>query len=79
MSELRVLVSVADEHLDDFDQVVERSRKAGLKVKRTLRQSGIVTGTIDSERISDLRQVRGVQEVEPDREVRIPPPDEDIQ
>ncbi|MGH7553522.1 MAG: ketohydroxyglutarate aldolase [Longimicrobiales bacterium] len=79
MSEIRVLVSVSDEHLDDFDQVVERSRKAGLKVKSTMRQSGIVTGTIDSTRISDLRQVRGVQEVEPDREVRIPPPDSDIQ
>jgi hypothetical protein len=78
-SAVAVSVSVDDEYLDRFDDVVARCKKAGLKVDQRLDAIGILTGTIDSERLDALRRLAGVASVEGERHISIAPPESDIQ
>ncbi|MEQ3553797.1 hypothetical protein WIS52_25260 [Pseudonocardia nematodicida] len=73
----RVLVSVADGH--EIDDVVAACTSAGMRVEKVLRAVGVVVGTCDGDRTTALSEVTGVGSVEPDREVRLPPPDSDVQ
>ena len=74
-----VNVSVADDHLGHFPEVVRRMEKAGLKVEQQLEAVGVVSGSIDPAKLPDLEQVQGVTAVERAREVRIAPPESDVQ
>ena len=74
-----VIVSVADDHLDSFAEVVRRIKKAGLKVEQQLEAVGIVSGTIDSTKLAALDKVKGVAAVERSREFQIAPPESDVQ
>lgn len=74
-----VNVSVADDHLNRFPDVVRRIKKAGLKVEHELEAAGVVSGSIDRAKLSDLEQVEGVAAVERSRGFQIPPPESDIQ
>jgi hypothetical protein len=77
--EEEVNVSVADDHLDRFDDVVRRMEQAGLKVQQQLQALGVVSGSIDSAKMSSLEKVAGVAGVERSRQVQIPPPESDVQ
>jgi hypothetical protein len=59
--------------------VVARAKQAGMKVDQQLDDVGIIGGTIEADKLADLRAVEGVAEVERSREVRIAPPDSEIQ
>ena len=74
-----VNVSVADDYLDRFPDVVKAAKKAGLKVEQEMETLGIVSGSIDSAKFEDLRRVRGVSAVDRAREFHLPPPDSEIQ
>ena len=74
-----VNVSVDEDHLDHFDDVVRAIEKAGMKVQRRLALTGVVSGSIDTARLPDLEQVPGVAAVERSRVVRIPPPESELQ
>ena len=74
-----VNVSVADDHLHGFPDVVERMKKAGLKVHQQMEAVGVVSGSIDPAKLSDLEQVEGVAAVEPSRRFQLPPPESDVQ
>ena len=73
----RLLVSVADGHR--IEDVVAALEAAGLQVEKVLRGVGVVVGTCDDEYRSALSGVPGVGSVEADREIRLPPPDSDVQ
>ena len=79
MTDVKVSVSVGDSHLERLDEVSERAEAAGMKVQRRERGIGVLTGSIAADRIGSLRAVAGVEHVETQREVRIPPPDSPIQ
>ncbi len=79
MANEKVNVSVADNYLDRFSEVVQRCKKAGLQVEQQLEQVGVVTGSIDSTKRDDLERVEGVAAVESERTFQIAPPDSDIQ
>lgn len=79
MAMVQVSLSLADDHLDRFSQVVRECEVAGLQVEHQLEATGIVTGTIDEAKLADLEHVEGVAAVEPQREFRIAPPDCDVQ
>ncbi len=72
-------VNVSIDDLDGFSEVVQRCEEAGLKVEQQLEGVGVVSGWIDRDKLADLEQVKGVAAVEASREVRIAPPDSDIQ
>ncbi|MGH3758895.1 hypothetical protein [Actinophytocola sp.] len=74
-----VIVSVADDQLADLPAVVDALRDAGLRLGEVLIAAGVVTGTVDSDRISSLSAVPGVVDVERERTVGLPPPDSPVQ
>jgi len=79
MSVVRVSVSVDEQQLDQFPQVVEEVKQAGMKVEQQLKDIGVITGSIDSEKLKTLRKVKGVAHIEETRQFQIAPPDRDIQ
>jgi hypothetical protein len=74
-----VIVSVADDRLADMSTVVDALRDAGMRVGEVLSAAGVVTGTVDSERIPSLSTVAGVADVESERTIQLPPPDSPVQ
>ncbi len=72
-------ISVADDYMDRFPEVVEDLKKAGLDVEQQLETLGVVSGSIDVEQRAKLDAVQGIAAVELSREYRLPPPDSDIQ
>jgi hypothetical protein len=73
MAEEQVVISVADDQVDDMDSVVEALRHAGLRVSEVLESVGVVTGTVDGEALRYLSTVPGVAEVERSRMFQLPP------
>jgi hypothetical protein len=74
-----LLVSVDDEHLDRFSEVVKRAEAAGMEVEQKMEDLGVLAGSIDPEKVEPLRRVEGVSHVEESRRFQIPPPDSDVQ
>jgi hypothetical protein len=74
-----LLVSVNDDHLDRFSKVVKDVEDVGMEVEQKMEDLGVLTGSIDSEKVEPLRRVEGVSHVEESRRFEIPPPDSDIQ
>lgn len=79
MSKIHLTVSVADDHLKDFSDVVARCRKAGMSVTQEMKSIGVISGSIDESALEKLSQVKGVSQVEPERSFQIAPPDSDVQ
>ena len=79
MADENVNVSVADDHLHHFAEVVKRMKKAGLKVRQQLDGIGVVSGSIDSAKVVGLEKTPGVSFVERSRSISIPPPESDVQ
>jgi len=74
-----VVVSVADEHLNDLSTVLTAMQQAGLVVNDVQEALGTVTGSIDANAIGRLETVPGVAAVERERGFQLPPPDADVQ
>jgi hypothetical protein len=64
---------------DRFAEVIEAARRAGLTVTGEQPILGTLSGTITEDRMPDLRAVAGVESVDRDRTIRLPPPDSPIQ
>ena len=79
MDKVRVNITIDDAHLEQIDQVTEALKSAGLEVEQTLSTLGIVTGTIDPEKLSSLSEVTGVDSVESDKPIQLAPPDSEAQ
>lgn len=79
MSKVNLTVSVADDHLKDFSEVVARCRKAGMIIKHEMKSIGMISGSIDEASVEKLRRIKGVSLAEPEGSFQIAPPDSDIQ
>ncbi len=79
MPKVSLLVSINDDHLDRFSEVVTDVENAGMEVEQTMENLGVLTGWIGSEKVEPLRRVEGVSHVEESRRVEVPPPDSNIQ
>jgi hypothetical protein len=75
----QVVISVADDQVEDMSGVVDALRDAGLRVQEVLDSAGIVTGTVDGEALATLSTVPGVVDVERSRVYQVPPPDSPVQ
>jgi hypothetical protein len=64
---------------DRFTEVVEALRRAGLTVTGEQPIVGTLSGTVAEERIPALEAIDGVESLDRDRTVRLPPPDSPIQ
>jgi hypothetical protein len=79
MAQKRINVLVSDDHLDRFAEVIKACQKAGLKIEQQAEATGVISGTIDAAKITDLKKVKGVTEVEQSRDIQLPPPGSPIQ
>jgi hypothetical protein len=75
----KITISVADDAIDRIDEVVAALEGGGMHVDQVLRPIGVITGSADTQRVQALGAVAGVASVEPQRTVRLPPPDSDVQ
>jgi hypothetical protein len=79
MSKVRLTLSVSDSHLKRLDQVARDAKAAGLEIEQQLDGIGVITGSIEADRIAHLHRIAGVDHVEPDRTVGIAPPGSPVQ
>ena len=79
MADEQVVISVADDQVDDMSTVVDALRAVGLRVSEVLDSAGIVTGTVDGAALASLSTVPGVVDVERSRVYQVPPPDSPVQ
>ena len=79
MSFEKLSVVIANDYIDRFPEVVRYLRQAGMQIDAELETIGVVTGSIDSIKLADLEQVKGVAAVERQQEYHLPPPDNDLQ
>jgi hypothetical protein len=75
----KITISVTDDAIDRIDEVVAALEGGGMHVDQVLRPIGVITGSADTQRVQALSAVSGVASVEPQRTVRLPPPDSDVQ
>ncbi|UUU33651.1 hypothetical protein JIX56_29490 [Streptomyces sp. CA-210063] len=64
---------------DRFAEVVEALRRAGLTVTGEQPILGTLSGTVAEERIPDLEAIDGVESLDRERTIQLPPPDSPIQ
>jgi len=74
-----LLISVDDEHLSRFSEVVKSIEGAGMDVDQQMEEIGVVTGSIEPEKVDPISDVEGVAHVEQSRTFHIAPPDSDVQ
>ena len=75
----RVVVTVGEDKLDALPEVVAHLERAGLQVEGVLELLGQVTGQVETTLgLASLRAVEGVQAVEREGQVQLPPPDSTI-
>jgi hypothetical protein len=79
MSKVNVSVSVRDDSLHRIRDVVKQVKSKGMHVERVLENSGVLTGSVDSDDLVRLNKVKGVSGVEKERSFQIAPPDSDVQ
>lgn len=79
MADVQVVVSVEESHLGRLDEVSRAAEAAGMTVHRREPAIGVLTGSIAADKIHRLRAVAGVEHVDQQRGIRIPPPDSPIQ
>lgn len=79
MPKVKLSISVGDKHLSRFAKVLKDAEKAGMEVERKHKDLGVATGSIDADKIDSLRKVEGVEHVEEERQIQIPPPESDVQ
>jgi hypothetical protein len=79
MAKVRLSVSISDSHMGRISDVAAAAERAGMEVEQQLPQIGVLTGTIEQDRLQALQRVPGVQHVEEEREVGIAPPGSRLQ
>lgn len=79
MSQIPICVSVEDGHLSQIEQISEQLQSYGMNVEQILSTIGMITGSIESEKVKNLYQIEGVQNVESQQSYQIAPPDSNVQ
>jgi hypothetical protein len=79
MASVDVLISVNFEAIDCQSEFLENLRSVGLENINSLESIGIITGSVEEDKITDILTVEGVTRVERSQDSQIPPPDSPIQ
>ena len=79
MSEVQISVSVDDAHLSQIEQICQQLEASGMNVEETLSIIGVISGSIQPDKLNRLAQIEGVKNVEPQESYRLAPPSSDIQ
>jgi hypothetical protein len=79
MSKVKVTISIDDARIDQISEVAKNLQSEGLDIEQTLPTVGVITGSIAIEDVNRLKEIVGVQQVEPERGFQLPPPDSNVQ
>jgi hypothetical protein len=79
MSKISLLVSVHSEYRERLPEVALKLQTAGMQVAQWMAEIGVITGSIDSEKVGVLSRIEGVASVESSVEYQLPSPEEEIQ
>ena len=79
MDKVQVTISIGNAHMDQLEQISEQLTTAGLEVEQTLSTLGVITGSVETEKMSALSEVSGVESVELNRTIQLAPPDANVQ
>jgi hypothetical protein len=79
MPKINLLVAVDENHIGQILEVAQNLRSSGMYVEQILDQLGVITGSCDSAKMTDISQVPGVSKIEVEREYQLPPPNSDLQ
>lgn len=79
MTQINVSVAVDEAHLDQIFEVAQNLQATGMSVDQVMDRIGVIVGSCEEDNINALSQVQGVDSVEPEREIQIPPPDSNLQ
>ncbi|MBW5481577.1 hypothetical protein [Streptomyces bambusae] len=73
---VRVIVALDPDH---FDEAAAAARRAGLVIESEQRAIGTAVGTVPEDALAALSGAYGVEDVEREREYRLPDPDSPVQ
>jgi hypothetical protein len=74
-----VIITVTDAKLKTIQQVAQQLAAKGMKVKRVLPITGVISGSSPSSKMASLESVEGVASVEEELAAVLPPPDSQVQ
>lgn len=75
----RVVISTDADDPYLLNDIAEQLARAGLRIDDVLAELATIIGTVEAGDLRALESVPGVLEVEPERSVRLPPPDSPVQ
>jgi len=73
--QVQVVVTVPKAKGRALNTVVDRLRDVGLDVEKVHEKLGLVTGSIDADKVSSLTEVEGVSFARPQRDTRLTSPE----
>ena len=79
MSKVNLLISINDRDREQIQEVVKALQAFGMKIEQVMKQTGVITGSIDSARVEGISQVEGVAAVEVEQKFQLKPPESEIQ
>ena len=79
MSQIKISVCIDDAHLPSVEKIAQQLQSAGVSVEQSLAGIGIISGSIDRDRIQSLYEIEGVKQIEQQEVYQIAPPNSAIQ
>jgi hypothetical protein len=70
-----IIVTVTDNALKNISQLATKLKAKGMKVDRVMPITGVISGSYESSKMADLKDVEGVMSVEEEVLAELPPPD----
>ena len=74
-----IIVTVTDDALNKIDDVAAQLTAKGMKVDKVMAAVGVISGSVASTKMSDLKKVKGVMSVEEEITIELSPPDSPVQ
>ncbi len=79
MSIVKVSVGIQDDHIDRIGQVSDSLRSFGMDIEQTMPNIGMITGSIEAQKVDQLHQIAGVDVVELEQTYQLSPPNSPLQ
>ncbi|MEO0845749.1 MAG: ketohydroxyglutarate aldolase [Cyanobacteria bacterium J06648_1] len=76
---IKISISVDDAHLSAIEQVSQQLKSTGMNVEQILSAIGVISGSIQSEKVNSLYKINGIQNIMPERTIQLSPPNLGIQ
>jgi hypothetical protein len=79
MTDQKITVTIADDHVSQAADVADQLRAAGMNVEQVLGAAGVITGSLAGARRQSIEALPGVAAVEDETSFQIAPPDAEVQ